>query len=157
MPPAAILDPATLDNSDVVYDKAKIHELNPQRYEFDLLDAVIHVDMERQIFAGYHDLRPDAWWVRGHIPGRPLFPGVLMIEVAAQLASLLTHALAPSGRFIGFGGVDNVKFRGAIEPPARFLVIGKALEIRSRKTVCQAQGFVRGAMVFEAVITGMPL
>jgi 3-hydroxyacyl-[acyl-carrier-protein] dehydratase len=111
--------------------------------------------MENHIFAGYHDLTVDAWWVRGHIPGRPLFPGVLMIEVAAQLASVMTHSFLPGDRFIGFGGVSEVKFRGAIEPPARFLVIGKAIELRSRRTVCQAQGFVNGTMVFEAAITGM--
>lgn len=155
MPPAAILDPAALDYSRVVADRSEIERFNPQRHEFQLLDAIVYSDPESGIFAGYHDLRTDAWWARGHIPGRPLFPGVLMIEVAAQLASFLTHRVLGAEGFLGFVGVDEVKFRGTVQPPARFIVIGKAREVRRRRTVCEAQGFVNGDMVFGGVITGM--
>ncbi|TWT44042.1 3-hydroxyacyl-[acyl-carrier-protein] dehydratase FabZ [Phycisphaerae bacterium RAS1] len=132
-------------------------ELNPQRFELQLLDAVVLLDDERGVFAGYHDLSPDAWWARGHIPGRPLFPGVLMIESAAQLAGFAYQRRFKSGRFLGFAGVDSVKFRDTIVPPARFVVVGKALEHKTRRTITQAQGFVGTTMVFEAVITGMPV
>jgi len=155
MPPPVILDPASIDLSKVVASRDDIMAVNPHRFEFQLLDAVVHVDLENRIFAGYHDVRPDGWWVRGHIPERPLFPGVLMIEAAAQLASYLSESVLKTGRFLGFAGVDGVKFRGVITPPARFLVVGRALELRARRTVCEMQGFVDNTMVFEAVITGM--
>ncbi len=155
MPPPLILDPRTLDFGNIVADHDAIARANPQRHEFDLLDAVILADTQRGIYAGYHDIRADDWWVRAHIPGRPLLPGVLMIEIAAQLSSFLTHQVIPEDKFVGVAGVDGVKFRGAIVPPCRFLVIGRMIEVRPRRIRSAAQGFVDGTMVFEAEITGM--
>lgn len=157
MPPPVFLDPATLDLDHPVVTREQIQAYNPQRHEFALLDAVVLIDEARQLFAGYHDVRPDAWWTRGHIPGRPLFPGVLMIEVAAQLASFLTHHLLKLEGFIGFAGVDQVKFRGVVEPPARFVVVARGHKIRPRRVVCDVQGFVGSTMVFEGRIAGMPV
>ena len=131
--------------------------INPHRHEFALLHGIVHVDMETCTFAGFHDVTEDEYWVRGHIPGRPLFPGVLMIETGAQLASYLTHKVQPGGGFVGFAGVDNVKFRGTVTPPCRFVVIGRGVQVKSRRTVCEVQGFVDDTMVFEAKITGMRL
>lgn len=155
MPPPAILDLSELDFSKVIIDRAEILRVNPQRHEFELLDGIVHCDRTTGIFAGYHDVRPDDWWVRGHIPGRPLFPGCLMIEVAAQLSSYMTHIYWGDGRFVGFAAADEVRFRGTVEPPARFVVVGKAKDVRRRRSVSVTQGFVNGVMVFEANITGM--
>ncbi len=158
MPPPVILDPAGL-SFDEAESIERVRAFTPQRHEFQLLDRVIHFDRENKIAAGYHDVREDGWWARGHIPGRPIFPGVLMIEIAAQLASYVTHCLLPEldDRFIGFGGVDAVKFRGAVVPPSRFVVVGQGLQVKTRRSVCLAQGFVDNVMVFEAKITGMPV
>ncbi|MBU0617953.1 MAG: beta-hydroxyacyl-ACP dehydratase [Planctomycetes bacterium] len=155
MPPPLILDPSTLDFEHMIADGAQIQRVNPHRFEFALLDAIVYCDKENGVFAGYHDVREDAWWVRGHIPGRPLFPGVLMIEAAAQLASYLTHDLLGFEGFVGFAGVDNVKFRGTVTPPCRFVIVGRGKSVKRRRTVCEFQGFVGEEMVFEAEVTGM--
>jgi 3-hydroxyacyl-[acyl-carrier-protein] dehydratase len=155
MPPPLILDPATLDFEHPIVDSAEIRRINPHRFEFELIDAIVHCDKENVVFAGYHDVREDAWWVRGHIPGRPLFPGVLMIEAAAQMASFLTHYMLGFEGFIGFSGVTNVKFRGTVTPPARFVIVGRGKNVKRRRTVCECQGFVGNTMVFEAEVTGM--
>jgi 3-hydroxyacyl-[acyl-carrier-protein] dehydratase len=157
MPPPVILDPAALDFSHLFATREQIEKLVPHRHEFALLDAVVNFDRESGTFAGYHDIRADEWWARGHIPGRPIFPGVLMIEVAAQLASFLGHLVNGHDFFMALVGVDDVKYRGTVEPPCRFVVVGKALDVRKRRTKCATQGFVNGTMVFEAVITGMAL
>jgi 3-hydroxyacyl-[acyl-carrier-protein] dehydratase len=157
MPPPTILDPTQLDFSNVVADRAAIERINPHRHEFALLDAVVLMDLQHNVFAGYHDIRPDAFWIRGHIPGRPLFPGVLMIEAAAQLASFLYHHAYPGMGFLGFTGVDAVKFRGIVEPPCRFVIIGRGKQVRPRRMICDTQGFVGTSLVFEAEITGMPV
>jgi 3-hydroxymyristoyl/3-hydroxydecanoyl-(acyl carrier protein) dehydratase len=78
-----------------------------------------------------------------------------MIEVAAQLSSYLAHRMLGDDRFIGLTGVDAVKFRGTVIPPARFVIVGQGLELRIRRIRCAVQGFVGGTMVFEAMITGM--
>jgi 3-hydroxyacyl-[acyl-carrier-protein] dehydratase len=155
MPPPILLDPATLDLSNPVADRAAIMRLNPQRDEFALLDAVVLCDQQRGLFAGYHDVRADAYWARGHVPGRPLFPGVLMIEVAGQLSSFVCRHVSGGEHFIGLGALDTVRFRGTVEPPCRFIVIGQATKWHRRRTQCMTQGFVNGIMVFEAVITGL--
>jgi 3-hydroxyacyl-[acyl-carrier-protein] dehydratase len=157
MPPPPILDPTQLDFSRLLADRAEIARVNPHRHEFALLDAVLFLDQERGVYAGYHDIREDAFWVRGHIPGRPLFPGVLMIEAAAQLASYLYHYLFPNMGFLGFTGVDEVKFRGVVAPPCRLVMVGRGVHMKPRRMVCATQGFVGETMVFEGVITGMPV
>jgi 3-hydroxyacyl-[acyl-carrier-protein] dehydratase len=84
-------------------------------------------------------------------------PGVIMLETAAQLASYLSHTVRPDDRFMAFGGLDNVKFRGAVVPPARMYVLAKGVEIRPRRTICDTQGIVDGKLVFEARVTGLPV
>lgn len=157
MPPPALVAPADLDCSRIVAGPEQIRRANRQRYEFEMLDAVILADVERGVFAGYHDVKPGAWWTRGHIPERPLFPGVLMIEAAAQLASYIYATVLKQDSFLAFAGVDGVKFRGAVTPPSRLILIGSVVEVRPRRTICDAQGFVDGTMVFEGRITGMPV
>jgi 3-hydroxyacyl-[acyl-carrier-protein] dehydratase len=155
MPPPPILDPAQLDLSNIVADITDIQRCNPHRYEFQLLDAVVLADFERNRFAGYHDVREDAFWVRGHIPGRPLMPGVLMIEATAQLASWVYHRAFENAGFLGFVGVDSVRFRGVVEPPARLVFVGHHTQLKPRRVKWSTQGFVDGTMVFEGNITGM--
>lgn len=157
MPPEPVIDLSTIDLDRVLVDREGIRKVNPQRYEMEQLDGILHVDTENSRVVGFKDVREDEFWVRGHIPGRPLLPGVLMIEAAAQLASYYTHIVLGVDRFIGFGGVDDVKFRGAVTPTCRMILAAKAIEIRSRRSICYVQGFVDSEMVFEAKITGMPV
>ena len=101
----------------------------------------------------------EPFWARGHIPGRPLMPGVIMIEAAAQLCSWAVRQVYDSAeygdRFFGFGGIDNVKFRGTVFPGQTLLLLGKRTEVRPRRAVFTTQGWVDGRMAFQADITGM--
>lgn len=157
MPPPVILDPNTLDFATLIADRGEIERVNPHRHEFMLLDGVVYLEEKNAVYAGFHDIRSDAFWARGHIPGRPLFPGVLQLEVAAQLASFLHHRIFEGDKFLGFTGLDDVKFRGTVEPPCRLVVVGRGRSMKPRRMICESQGFVDGTMVFEAVITGMTM
>ncbi len=159
MPAEPFVDLAALDLNRVALDREAIRKINRQRFEMEQLTAVVLVDRERKIVAGYKDVTAEEFWVRGHIPGRPLMPGVLMIEAAAQLSSAAYKLLSEESgdRFIGFGGVEGVKFRGPVVPPARLVLLVKAEEIRSRRAVFAAQSFLERKMVFEGTIIGMPL
>src|SRR5215210_3938369 len=95
MPPAAIIDPRTLATSAVLYDLEAIRRGNPQRFEMEQLSAIIHLDRDAHVIAGYKDVRPDEFWVRSHLPGRPLMPGVLICEAAAQLCGFYCHVANP--------------------------------------------------------------
>ncbi len=157
MPPPLVFDISQIDLDRVIITREEIYRLLPHRHEFMQLDGVIHLDTEAGTMVTFRNVRNDEWWVRGHIPGRPIFPGVLMIETAAHMAAYFTKAALKDERFWGFGGVDKVKFRDAVTPPAKLIMVGKSVEIRPRKSVCAVQGLVHDKLVFEAEITGMPL
>jgi 3-hydroxyacyl-[acyl-carrier-protein] dehydratase len=150
------LDLSTIDVERVLVAREQIYQRLPHRYEFMQLDAICHIDKEQRIGVGRREILTDEFWVKGHIPGRPLFPGVLMIETAAHLACYLYRELEPGEGFLGFSGVDGVKFRGIVSPPARMIFIVKAVDVRKRRFICDTQGLVNGQLVFEAQITGMP-
>lgn len=157
MPPQPFIDVETIDFSSPVADHAAIYDVLPHRYEFERIDEIVHVDEATNIMVGYHDLRQDEFWVRGHIPGRPLFPGVMMIETAAQLVSWYAMTRAEHvDKFLGFGAVEGVKFRGEVKPGQRLVMMGRMIELRPpRRCKGAVQGFVEGQMVFEGTITGM--
>ncbi len=156
MPPKPLFDLSLIDTSKVLVDRDGIYRVNPHRYEFQQLDGICVVDRDKAGLAGFRDVRDDEFWVRGHIPGRPIFPGVLMIETAAQLVSYYVMSRAGRhGDFLGFGGVDGVKFRGSVTPGQRIIMLGRLVETRARRCVGVTQGFVNGQMVYEGTITGM--
>jgi 3-hydroxyacyl-[acyl-carrier-protein] dehydratase len=155
MPPQPLIDMSLIDTGKVIATQAEIYQINPHRYEFMLLDGMYYMDLANHRGAGYRDCKSDEFWVRGHIPGRPLFPGVLMIETAAQLVSYIANKSMPGKGFLGFAGVDGVKFRGTVVPGDRLIMIGSMLEIRPRRCVGATQGYVKGQLVYEGTITGM--
>jgi 3-hydroxyacyl-[acyl-carrier-protein] dehydratase len=158
MPPELHFDPSRLDMTQVVADQESIRAVLPQRFEMLQLTAVVHVDTEQELIVGYKDVRPDEFWVRGHMPDYPLLPGVLMCEAAAQLCSFycVTYKLL-QGDFVGFGGMENVRFRGVVHPGDRLVLVGKGMRINRRQTVFNVQGFVGSTMVFHADVIGVPL
>jgi 3-hydroxyacyl-[acyl-carrier-protein] dehydratase len=152
-----ILDPATIITESVAVTKDEILALNPQRDEFEQIDRLISIDLEEGLAVGIKTQRPDEFWTRCHIPGRPIMPGVLMIEMAAQISSVIYHLKFETGgkKFFGFGGVNNVKFRGSVEPGNDLVMVVRAKALRSRMAIFEAQGFVDGKMVFEGEVTGI--
>jgi len=149
------VDLSTIDHSKVQISKEEIYSVNPHRYEFEMLDGLYFIDPAHGNMAGFKDITDDQFWVRGHIPGRPLFPGVLMIETAAQLVSYYAMTQMPGSGFLGFAAVDEVKFRGQVRPGERLVMLGNMLEMKPRRCIGYTQGFVGEQMVFEGRITGM--
>lgn len=152
-----LLDLAAIDTEQTAVTKEEILELNAQRDEFEQVDKLISLDLEEGIAVGIKSQRQDEFWTRGHIPGRPIMPGVLMIEMAAQISSVVYHMKFETGgkKFFGFAGVNGVKFRGSVDPGDDLLMIVKAKALRSRMAVFDTQGFVNGKLVFEGEVTGI--
>ncbi len=152
-----IVDPATITTDKIAVTKEEILALNAQRDEFEQVDHLVSIDLEEGLAVGIKTQQPDEFWTRGHIPGRPIMPGVLMIEMAAQISSVIYHLKFETGgkKFFGFGGVNKVKFRGSVEPGNDLIMVVKATKLRSRMAIFEAQGFVDGTMVFEGEVTGI--
>jgi 3-hydroxyacyl-[acyl-carrier-protein] dehydratase len=158
MPPPLNMDPGSLDFNRVVADQAAIRRVNPQRFEMEQLTAIIYLDMEKGLAAGYRDVGHDEFWVRGHMPDYPIMPGVMQCEAAAQLCSYyIAMSNLGSGDFVGFGGMENVRFRGQVRPGDRLVLVLKALKLNRRQCVFNVQGFVGATMVFHADIIGVPM
>ena len=138
-----------------VIDKDGIREILPQRFEMEHLDGVSLLAVDEGLVAGWKDVRDDEFWVRGHLPDRPLLPGVVMLEALAQLTSIACLKVYPEIGFVGFGGLDKCKFRRSIVPGQRIVLLGKMLEIRPRRARFAAQGWVDGKLAVEAEITGV--
>ena len=155
MPPKMLLDLSSIDLDKVLYDRAQIEEVNPHRFEMQHLDGIIYLDADQGLIVGYKEITDQEFWIRGHVPDRPIMPGVIMVESAAQLLSFAVNKMYGDQRFIGFGGIDHAKFRGTVSPGSRLIMIGHLIEKRARRYVCDCQGFVQGQMVFEVRITGM--
>jgi 3-hydroxyacyl-[acyl-carrier-protein] dehydratase len=157
MPPELLFDVSSVDDGRVLYGREAIEEINPQRHEMVQLDAIVRMDSKDHLIVGYKDVRPDEFWVRGHMPGFPLLPGILLCEAAAQLTGFYSMKSGMvDGEVIVFAGMDNVRFRGQVSPGDRVWFVGKATKINRRKNVFAVQAFVRNKMVFEAEVCGMP-
>jgi len=157
MPPKYLYDLAGIDLDRVLFDQEAIRQCNPQRGDMEHLNAIVYAVPEQGRIIGYKDVRDDEFWVEGHIPGRPLLPGVLMIEAGAQLASFYTRKFVGWKGFIGFGGADAIRFRAPVTPGQRLYIVGQKMWERHHRIECKIQGLVSGAIVFEATIVGTEL
>ena len=97
--------------------------------------------------------------MRGHFPAMPLMPGVLVCEAAAPLSSYYTqkHNLLDA-KVIGFGGLEEVRFREPVVPGDRLVIAVERVRVRPRAMiVCRFQGLVRESIVVDGIIKGVPL
>lgn len=159
MASSILYDISQLDTARSLLSADEMNDYLPQTFEMRQLERVVHLDEEAGIIVGHRTVREEEFWVRGHIPGRPLLPGVLMIETAAQLCTVYYHmaqkAAGHDPAFIGLGAVDNVRFRAAIEPGQSMVFIARSKALRSRIATFETQAIANDKIVFEASITGV--
>jgi 3-hydroxyacyl-[acyl-carrier-protein] dehydratase len=160
MPPPLLFDLSKIDlQAKPLFDKEAICKVNPQRFEMQQLDGVLWYDEKKHLILGYKDVTEKEFWVRGHIPGRPLMPGVIMVEAAAQLLSFFTKQIYKEEGFIGFAGIEKTKFRLTVEPGQRLYLLGHITKYKRRKrgthVTTTIQGVVEGAIAFETTVSGM--
>jgi 3-hydroxyacyl-[acyl-carrier-protein] dehydratase len=155
-----IIDLSTIDLTHVVADMVEIRRFNMQRFEMEQLSAIVYEDVAQKICVGYKDVTYDEFWVRGHFPGMPLMPGVIMCEAAAQMCSYYAKRFDLLGdvKVVGFGGLEEVRFRDPVRPGDRLYIVCKMVRVRRGAiVVCRFQGFVRQTLVVEGLIKGIPL
>lgn len=147
------------DPNVTIATKQEIEEINPHRHELALLDGILFEDKESGRAVGYHDVRDDEFWVRGHFPERALMPGVVICECAAQLCAYFARR---SGLLedclIALGGLDEIKFRGPVVPGKRLItMLEKTKGRRNVLIVGRFQCFVDEELVVEGIIKGVAL
>ena len=129
----------------------------PHRYPMLLVDRIEALDPEKSITA-IKAVTINEPFFQGHFPGRPIMPGVLIIEALAQAAGVLAVealGLAGSGKLVYFMAIDSAKFRTPVEPG---VLLRLDVEfVQKRATVCKFAGraSVDGKLAAEANFTAM--
>jgi 3-hydroxyacyl-[acyl-carrier-protein] dehydratase len=159
IPASMSFDLARYDLSKVALNRDQIMQIIPHRFDMLQLDGVIHYDASESVILGFRRLREDEFWTRGHFPGNPMYPGVLMVEAAAQLSVVAYKLFIPAvkDRIIAFGGIDEVKFRGIVRPGDRVVLACQGIQFSGRACKSKNWGFRNGQVVFEATILGIPI
>lgn len=154
-----ILEPSQINFDQPIAGIEEIREQIPQRDEIEQLTAIVYEDTEAKVFAGYQDVSEEAFWVRGHMPGMPLMPGVLMCEAAAQLCSFFVQRHDLLGcEMVGFGGLDEVRFRGAVRPGDRMAIVAQMQKVRRGRMIqARFQCLVGENLVCEGQLLGIPI
>jgi 3-hydroxyacyl-[acyl-carrier-protein] dehydratase len=160
MPPPLLFDLLSIDlEAKPIFDRKAICKVNPQRFEMQQLDGILWYDKDKYQILGYKDVTENEFWVRGHIPGRPLMPGVIMVEAGAQLSSFFLKQVYEEEGFIGFAGIESTKFRLTVEPGKRLYLLGHVTKYNRRKRTTHVttavQGVIEGAIAFETLVAGM--
>jgi 3-hydroxyacyl-[acyl-carrier-protein] dehydratase len=122
-----------LEPASVTLSTEMIQGLLPHRYPFALLDRIIeYVPGKRAV--GLKNVTFNEPHFQGHFPGRPLMPGVLIVEALAQVGGIIVTQLPdlPKGLFV-FTGIDNVRFRRPVVPGDQLILSVELLSIKRRR------------------------
>lgn len=154
-----LVDLASLNLTEDVMSEEELRSLIIHDYEFRLIDGVCHLDLEEGVVVGYKDWDENAWWARGHVPGRPILPGILMIEGAAQVATILMKHTQPAweGKFVGMTGIDRARFRRVVTPPVRVHYVAKVGVHSTRIAKYPCECYAGTELAFDMLLLGMPI
>ncbi len=134
----------------------------PQREPFRFIDEILELDPEH-IVAAYR-FRPEADFYRGHFPGRPITPGVLLIEAMAQTSVValgifllsIQESSADLDKLVTLFTDANVEFSGAVNPGDRVTIHGTKVFFRRRKLRSRAEmRLADGSVVCSGTVSGM--
>ena len=134
------------------YDIQAIMKLMPHRYPFLLIDRVLKLVAGEEIVA-IKNVTINEPFFQGHFPGKPIMPGVLIIEAMAQAGGILAYESIPPdsrSRLVYFMGMDKVKFRKPVVPGDQLQFEVKILKIRSKVVKIYGRAMVDNKLVAEA-------
>ncbi len=137
-------------STQTVFTIEDIHKLLPHRYPFALVDRIIeYVPGQRAV--GIKNVTFNEPYFQGHFPGRPMMPGVMIVEAMAQVGGIvLTQLPDMEGGLFVFAGIDKVRFRRPVVPGDQLVMTTELLSIKRRRFgKMQARAIVDGQRVAE--------
>jgi 3-hydroxyacyl-[acyl-carrier-protein] dehydratase len=135
------------------FGREQIEEILPHREPFLLLDEVLELAPGSHVVAR-KTVRPDEWYLAGHFPGRPVMPGVLIVEAMAQAGAVAVLSEEENrGRMALFAGIDDVRFKRIVEPGDELELRCDLERVRGPIGRGKATAHVRGELVARGTLT----
>jgi 3-hydroxyacyl-[acyl-carrier-protein] dehydratase len=133
--------------------KREIEEILPHRDPFLLLDEVTELEPGVRVVAR-KQVREDEWYLAGHFPGRPIMPGVLMVEAMAQTGAVAVLADESNrGKLALFAGIDDVRFKRIVEPGDELELVCELERMRGPIGRGKATATVDGELAVRGTLT----
>jgi UDP-3-O-[3-hydroxymyristoyl] N-acetylglucosamine deacetylase / 3-hydroxyacyl-[acyl-carrier-protein] dehydratase len=139
-----------LDLSKPLMDINEVQRILPHRPPFLLVDKILKIEEDKKAI-GLKNVTINEDFFRGHFPGHPVMPGVLLVEAMAQVAGvLLLKKSENAGKLAYFMTIDKVKFRQTVVPGDTIFFEAELLRVKSKTGVVNGKAFVNNSLVAEA-------
>jgi 3-hydroxyacyl-[acyl-carrier-protein] dehydratase len=141
-------DSVVPENIDIV----EILRVLPHRYPFIMVDRIVSVELGKKI-VGLKNVTINEPFFQGHFPGRPVMPGVLILEGMAQVGGIMAFYSSPEAigdKLIFFAGIDKARFRRPVVPGDQLIFTLELIKQKRGVMVMKALAEVDGKVVAEA-------
>ena len=140
----------TQSSNPAIFTVEDIHKILPHRYPFALVDRIIEY-VPGKLAVGIKNVTFNEPFFQGHFPGRPMMPGVMIVEAMAQVGGIvLTQMADMDGSLFVFAGIDKVRFRRPVVPGDQLIMTTELVSVKRRRFgKMQARAVVDGVRVAE--------
>ena len=133
--------------------RREIEEIIPHREPFLLIDEVVELEPGVRVVARKR-VRDDEWYLTGHFPGRPIMPGVLMVEALAQAGAVAVLSEPENqGKLALFAGIDDLRFKRIVRPGDELELICELEKVRGPIGRGRATATVAGELAVRGTLT----
>src|SRR3954470_7750501 len=142
-----------LASMEAPFGREEIESILPHREPFLLLDQVVEFEAGKRVVARRR-VREDEWYFKGHFPGRPVMPGVLIVEAMAQTGAVAVLAQEENrGKIAYFAGIDDCRFKRIVEPGDELELVCELDRVRGPIGRGKAEARVGGELAARATLT----